>query len=134
MGHITSTLEAENDLTVVTVVGEVDEKQLLNQITSFLTGKPTQLVLWDLREGSLAKITGKDLRMIAQQGAKFADSRRGGRTAIVCSRDLEYGFSRMFQTLAELYHVPFDINVFRNAEEAREWLNEDRKVKSSDAV
>ena len=38
MGHITSSLEAENNLTVVTVTGKVDMKQVLGQIISFLSG------------------------------------------------------------------------------------------------
>jgi hypothetical protein len=45
MGHITSSLEADSDLTIVTVVGEVNAEQVANQIISFLTGEPTQLVL-----------------------------------------------------------------------------------------
>jgi len=127
MGHITSTLEAESDLTVVTVVGKVDAEQIASQIISFLAGEPTQLVLWDIREGSLVSLSSNDLQMIVKRGAQFADRRRGGRTAIVCSKDLDYGLSRMFQAFASLQHIPFEIDVFRNLEEAREWLNENWK-------
>ena|ERR1043165_1118465 len=127
MGHITSTLEAESDLTVITVVGKVDAEQIASQIISFLTGEPTQLVLWDIREGSLVSLSSNDLQMIVKRGAQFADRRKGGRTAIVCSKDLDYGLSRMFQAFASLQHIPFEIDVFRNLEEAREWLNEHRK-------
>ena len=127
MGHITSTLEAESDLTVITVVGKVDAEQIASQIISFLTGEPTQLVLWDIREGSLVSLSSNDLQMIVKRGAQFADRRKGGRTAIVCSKDLDYGLSRMFQAFASLQHIPFEIDVFRNLEEAREWLNENRK-------
>jgi hypothetical protein len=127
MGHITSSLEAASDLTIVTVVGEIDAEQVVSQIISFLTGEPTQLVLWDIREGSLARLSSKDLQMIVERGAQFADRRKGGRTAIVCSKELDYGFSRMFQTFASLQHIPFEINVFRNLEKAREWLNQSRK-------
>ena len=124
MGQITSSLEADSDLTIVTVVGEVNAEQVVNQIISFLTGGPTRLVLWDIREGSLASLSSKDLKMILKRGAQFADRRRGGRTAIVCSREVDYGLGRMFQTLASLQHIPFEINVFRNLEEAVEWLNQ----------
>jgi hypothetical protein len=47
--------------------------------------------------------------MIIQRGAQFADRRKGGRTAIACSREVDYGLSRMFQTFASLQHIPFEI-------------------------
>jgi hypothetical protein len=84
MGHITSSLEAENDLTAVTVAGKVDVEQVLGQIISFLSGEPTQLVLWDFREGSLAGLSSADLQLLVERGAPLAYSRKGGRTAIVC--------------------------------------------------
>src|SRR3954463_2339274 len=127
MGHITNLLEAEHNLTVVTVVGEVDAEQVLSQIISFLTGEPTQLVLWDIREGSLARLSSGDLRMIIKRGAQFADRRKGGQTAIVCSTDIDYGLGRMFETLASLQHIPFEISVFRDLSEANQWLHQRRK-------
>ena len=127
MGHITRLFEVENDLTVFTVVGEVDAEQVLSQIISFLTGEPTQLVLWDITVGSLERISSNDVRMIVERAAPFADRRKGGRTAIVCLRDLEYGISRMFQSFADVMQVPFEMNVFRNLEKARGWLNGARK-------
>ncbi len=123
MGNITSSLEAENDLTtVVTVAGKVDVEQVLGQIVSFLRGEPTQLVLWDSREGSLAGLLGADLQLIVERGTPLADSRKGGRTAIVCSKEVDYGVSRMFQTLASLQNIPIEAQVFRSIQEARKWL------------
>jgi hypothetical protein len=62
MGHITSSLEAENDLTVVTVAGKVDVEQVLGQIISFLSGER------DLREGSLAGLSSADLQLLVERG------------------------------------------------------------------
>jgi hypothetical protein len=134
MAHITSKLEAENDLTVVTVVGGVDAEQVQSQIISFLTGDPTPLVLWDVRAGSLTGLSGEDIRTIIQSGAWYADRRKGGRTAIVCPREVDYGLGRMFESLASIYHIPFEINVFRNLGEAREWLNQGRRDGATGAI
>jgi hypothetical protein len=120
MGFITRSFEAENNLTVFAIVGKVDAEQILGQIISFLTGEPTHLVLWDISAGTLAGISSRDLQMIVNRGREFADRRKGGRTAIVCSRDVDYGLSGMLQTFAELIQIPFDIAVSRNMEEARE--------------
>lgn len=46
----------------------------------------------------------------------------GMRTAIVASTDLLYGFSRMYQALAELRGSPLKVEVFRTEGEARKWL------------
>ena len=126
MGLITRLFDVENDVTVFTVVGDVDAEQVLSHIIAFLTGAPTPLVLWDITGDSLAGLSSKDLRMIVERAAPFADRRQGGRTTIVCSQDLDYDFSRMFQTFAELHRVPIAMQVFRHRDAARAWLHEAR--------
>lgn len=123
MGRITTSSDTENGLTVFTVIDKVDAEQLLRRVISFLTEEPTRFVLWDFRAGSLASLGSEDLKNIVEQGKQFADSRKGGRTAIVCSTDLDFGLSRMFQVYAETSHVPFEISVFRNFDEAGAWLS-----------
>jgi hypothetical protein len=123
VGHITKSLEAENDLTVFTVFETVNSDQILTQVIPFLTEEPTRLALWDFRAGSLSGIASNDLQSIVERGKQFADSRKGGRTAIVCSTDLDYGLGRMFQTFADIDRIPIEINIFRNLDDANEWLN-----------
>jgi hypothetical protein len=122
--QITSTVDRERDFTTVTVKGDVTASDVRNQIVSFLTAKPTQRVLWDIRQGSLAKLSSDGMREILDAGAPHAESRRGGRTAILCAHPLDYGLSRMFEILATLYHLPFDIQVFRDEREAMHWVFE----------
>jgi hypothetical protein len=124
---ITISIEAQNNLTVFTVKDVVDSEQLLAQVVSFLAESPTPLALWDLKPGSLASMASKELQSIVDRGKQFAESRRGGRTAIVCATDLDYGLCRMFETYAEISDLPFAINVFRNHREAREWLSGNTK-------
>jgi len=123
MGSITRSFEADCDLTVFRVQGEVVAGQILDEIIAFLTGEPSQSVLWDITAGSLARISGEDMRMIARRGIDYAYRRKGGRTSIVCSTDVDYGLSRMFQTFVELMQSPFEITVSRDILAAREWLN-----------
>jgi len=122
MGVITRTLEQEKDLSVFTVVDDVDAKQILDEVLGFLTGEPTHLVLWDLRAGSLTRVTPSGFRMIAERATEMAYRRKGGRTAIVCSTDVDYGLSRMFQAFAELLQAPVEFTVSRDIVSAREWL------------
>jgi len=122
MGVITRSFEQESDLTVFTVVGEVNAEQVLAEILAFLKEQPTQLVLWDITAGSLAGIPNVDLRRIVERAKKYTRRRKGGHTAIVCSTVVDYGLSRMFQTFTELLQVPFEISVSRDIKSAREWL------------
>src|SRR5262245_60668042 len=101
MAHIAMLREGDGDVTVFTVVGEVDAELLLTQILSFLKGEPTPLTLWDITQGTLEGISSRDLRWIVERMAPLAHRRKGGRTAIVSPRDLDFGMSRMFQILAE---------------------------------
>lgn len=54
----------------------------------------------------------------------MGEKRRGGRTAILCSKPVDYGLARMFETFASLYHVPVDFQAFTERAPAMEWLFE----------
>jgi len=51
-------------------------------------------------------------------GQKFL----GMRTAIFAPTDLLYGYSRMFQSMADLREAPSTVKTFRTLQEARDWL------------
>jgi hypothetical protein len=124
--HIRRVTDAEHDVTVFTVVGAVEAAEVSDHIMAFLTGAPTQRVLWDFRTGSVTSLSIVDVLWIIQRAKPLADRRRGGRTAIVCAQTLDYAVSRMFQSFAEAMQIPFEIAVFRAHDEARRWLNEIR--------
>ena len=120
--RIDQAIDREHDLTTVTVTGSVDVEQVNRQILGLLGGQPTQRVLWDIRDGTLAKLTPEDMRRIISEGAALAEKRRGGRTAILCAKPVDYGLARMFETFASLYHLPFEVHVFGDSGQARDWL------------
>jgi hypothetical protein len=127
---ITKSFEAQNNLTVFTVVDAVNSEQVIAQVVPFLSGEPTQLVLWNCGAGSFALMATKDLQSIVDRGKPFADRRRGGRTAIVCVTDIDYGLCRIFRGYAHISRIPFEMNIFRHQNEAREWLkgcNDERR-------
>ena len=126
MGSITRSVESETNLTVMTVVGEADAPMVLAEILSFLLVAPTRQVLWDIRLGILTEMSPNALRMIVHRAGPFARVRDGGQTAIVCSRDVDFGLCRMFQTFAEQSKIPFEIHVSRDIDEARRWLGTGR--------
>jgi len=122
MGSITRTVEPDTYLTVFTVTDETDAVQVLTAIMAFLLEAPTQRVLWDIRSGSLTALSSHDLHLIVQRAGPFTLVRSGGRTAIVCSREVDFGLCRMFQAFVEEDRLPFEIRVTRDVVEARRWL------------
>ena len=120
--RIEQLIDRNRDFTTVEVTGAVNADQVCRQILGFLGEKPTSRVLWDIRNGTLAKLTKQDMQHIITECGAHADKRRGGRTAVLCARPVDFGLARMFGTLAELYHVPFDIHVFGEHTEAMSWL------------
>ena len=120
--RITQQLDRESDLTTVVVSGAVDVEQMKTQVLGFLKGEPTQRVLWDIRNGSLEKLSMDDMRAIITEAAPHAHKRCGGRTAVLCTRAVDFGLARMFELVAEAYHIPFEIRVFLNEQHALDWL------------
>lgn len=115
------------DTTVFTVTGEVDASQVLGAIVAFLRTAPTPYVIWDFRNGSLRRMASSDLRMIINRAGPLTGVRAGGRTAIICATDVDFGLSRMFQTFALLNDIPFEIHVFREMDAAEAWLYESKQ-------
>ena len=81
--------------------------------------------LWDFRKGSMAQLLSGDLERIADNAVLHSEKRAGGKTAIVVSRDLEYGLARVLDTLRDIRKLPYQIEVFRSVEEANQWLDEE---------
>jgi hypothetical protein len=122
MGSITRGVEPGTNVTVFTVVGETDVQEVLTEVVTFLRDAPTLQVLWDIRRGALTSMSARDLRTVVQRAGPLAEVRAGGQTAIVCSREVDFGLGRMFQTYAEEAGVPFAIRVFRDVDDAWRWL------------
>lgn len=118
----------EAKLTVYAATGAMTVDDVSNTITACLTENPTLLVIWDIREAFFSGVTGDDLRRVVIRARPLAESRAGGKTAIVCSRGVDYGLARLFQIYVELYEAPIDIQVFDSMDAATEWLGIDRKI------
>jgi hypothetical protein len=119
---------AEAQLTTYVAAGPLTANDVSKTVVSCLTENPTRLVIWDVREASFSNVTGDDLRKVVINARPLAESRAGGKTAIVCSRGADYGLARLFQTYAELYEAPIDIKVFDSMDDATAWLGLDQNL------
>ena len=122
MADVKIIVEAENDLTVFTVEGELTANEIISYSSEFYDKEPTKLVLWNALKGSFKNISNKDFQRIAKQMKVYTSKRKGGKTAFVGVFDLDYGLRRMYEALAEIEQLPITYRTFRTVEEARQWL------------
>jgi len=123
---VTTNADHDKQLTIHTVTGEPSFEEGMAAFKQFWEGKPTQNVLWDFRKASLARLSSEETEAMINYIQQHAEKRSGGKTAILVSKDLEYGISRMARTFAELKNIPFEMEIFRSIEEAIQWLGEKR--------
>jgi hypothetical protein len=122
MGTINRTLEKEDDLTIFTVIGETTAEALIEQLEPFMAGEPTSLVLWNLTEGTMANISADGFRQVVAKVKPNAFRRKGGKTALVFSKDVDYGLGRMVEVFTGVAEMGFETKSFRDVASARQWL------------
>ena len=122
MGTISAKYDMEKDLTTVTVEGVVKADDLLNWGDYYYKGQITTLILWDVTNADFSALQANQLHEIAENISRISEVRRGGKTAFVYDKPLEYGIGRMFQAYSEMEDMPFEVQSFQSFEEATTWL------------
>jgi hypothetical protein len=121
-------IDISKQLTSFVGKGELSFEEISKNIECFYDNDPTANVLWDLSEALASNITPSQVNQIANMLKKLRDKKRDGKTAIVSPIDSTFGVARMLQTLTEVPDVPemIDMRVFREMNEALQWLNEEK--------
>ena len=122
---ITSRVDEENQLTIVTGTGDLSFGEVRDAITSFYEGDHSLKVLWDLRAAAAREISSRQGEQIALLLKEYGGRSKGIRTAIVTPTDLNYGLSRMLISFVEIREerYPVFMKVFRSMDEATIWLS-----------
>ena len=83
--------------------------------------RPGMNVIWDFEADTMLGLSSDELKQVVRLLAEHMQQRGSGyRLAMVGRSDLVFGVGRMFEGLAA--SLPLDIRVFRNLEDAHEWL------------
>ena len=122
MGTISATYDTDKDLTIVTAEGVITADDLLDWGNNYYEGQITSLILWDVTNADLSTLQGDQLRKIAEAMSRVSEVRRGGKTAFVYDKPLEFGIGRMFQAYSEMEDMPFEVQSFQSFDEAKAWL------------
>lgn len=113
------------ELTVHTVTGEVFFEEIMKTVKLFWEDQPTKYLLWDFTRADMTHVFYSEAREIIDYDRPQTEKRAGGKTALVGSRDLEFGMVRTLKALREFQNPPYQIDVFRSVKEAKQWLDQE---------
>ena len=126
---ITSDVDETKNLVIYTLFGELTLDEIINTIKSFWEAHDLTLnALWDARRANLTHLKSSDMENIIPFISEYAhrfEERKGGKSAVVASSDLQYGLSRILGTFYEIENFPIQLKIFRIMDEAMEWLDQD---------
>ena len=122
MAIIETIVDSQNDLSVFTVNGDLTADEVIERVEEYYTRHPTKLVLWIMGDVDLSAMTSEGIERIIQIAKKNTGKRKEGKTAIVGSKDIEYGLGRMYEAYTGLENLPYEYKIFKDANEAKEWL------------
>ena len=116
-------IDREKSLTTFTLSGEVSFHDFKSTLDQYREIGPTSLELYSTSGLSGKRLSSEELSMLADYLSLYKNVRQpGSKTAIVASKDLDYGLSRMISNLIEGRTV-YNIRAFRNMDDARRWLS-----------
>jgi hypothetical protein len=123
MGKIETRIDRENDLTVYTMIGPVTAEDIIQAMQESYAILPTKLTIWDARQTELAQLGAPAWRGMAKKTKdRFSPLKRGGKSAMVVARSVDFGIGRMLEAFADIEGVEFEFKVFQNMEPAMDWL------------
>lgn len=123
---IETTIDPETGFRVHVLTGRVKPEEVAAALDK-VYGRPDFRsdadTLCDMRQADLGEFSRDTVKSVAA----FVSGRRGAppgaRTAVVVGRDLGFGLARMYEQLVETMSSA-NIEVFRDLDEAMEWLEQ----------
>jgi hypothetical protein len=125
LATISIVVHREWNLTERVVVGELTLADVMSELNRFYDGPITKHVLWNLEEATFGMLNPIDVERISLAAAPMVKNRASGKSAVVATSDLGYGFSRMYQAYREINMVTLPYKSFRVRQEAIDWLLSD---------
>ena len=117
-------IDEEKNIAYIKLSGRLSKQVILNALDSTVSNKRYKKGmgrLWDFRDADLSSLNSDTIIDMAQYSLQFPAGINDVKVAFVASSDFEYGLSRMFE-MSSRSKTP--INVFREMDEAEEWMIE----------
>ena len=120
---IETVIEKDKGVIIRTVAGEIifeDIKASFEESLKHPDYEKKSPVLWDFRHADLVKINDEDLLKISGYYDNQMEIHAGFKGAFVVSDNFELGLLELYKVYAA--YLPVDIEIFRNYEDAMEWV------------
>jgi len=114
----------QKNYTIQDCSGCITTEELFETAKSFFGASHTPYVIWDFSFAHMINITPQTFQKLVSIWIKQRARRGGGKTAIIAPVDLEYSFSKMFETIPTLKKATFKTRVFGSLGEAKQWFFE----------
>ncbi|MBN2429751.1 MAG: hypothetical protein JXK94_15560 [Deltaproteobacteria bacterium] len=132
MGKVETIIDRSKDLTLNKASGPLTIEDLVGAAKKYLSKDPTGKVLWDLKEADGSALSRGDLQEFHHHLSELPTISQKRKIAIVVSRTLGYGLSRMSEAYATSEAIPAEYYITYSIEEAMSWLEIDMtKAKNS---
>lgn len=122
MAEYIKTIDAERNLTVIRVVGDLILEEIEDAVIEFYANDPTPNLIWDMTQANAQRLSTDDIKRIITYSRPRSGTRARARTAFVLGDDLEFGLSRMYGSLAAAHRLPVAIGTYRSMDEAMAWI------------
>jgi hypothetical protein len=120
---VTATIDTDAKLITYVVAGDMtldDVRAAVDAAVKDPRFDQSMNSLWNLKEGRVA-ISMAELPEMISHLSGIADRRGSGyKVAILVRRNEDFGLSSLFEMHS--YSLPFEVQVFRNSDEARTWV------------
>ncbi len=116
-----------SQITTITFSGVIDINQCMDIVTEAYNRQVTYKYICDITRAEKVELTADQVKQVADYLNLQREGRRGGKTAIVAGDNVSYGLARMLEMITALGDKNHGISmmVFRNLEEARQWLDQE---------
>ena len=124
---ITTEVNLKKKIRYHIVKGAIDVHELseyLKDLYNSLDSGPDMNACWDLQEADFTSVSSEDVRVIMKYVNQHWGKEGKNKAALVVSRDLGYGMSRMFQAMMD-GKSSNEINIFKDINEAKKWIEAD---------
>ena len=124
MANLKTTIDPSKDLTVHIIVGKVTADEIVDYFQKFYSSeKPTKNMIWDFTNAQGEDIPSDGIMKIANSRKIFNDLRKGGKTSLVFSRNVDYGLGRMYEAYAKIEGSSITYSVFYSMDDALKWMD-----------
>ena len=116
-------LDGERNVMVFTVLGSLHFEELRSTLESIYAEREyATRSLFDMREATPGGLSGPEMEALVGLIRSLRAGRAHSRWAIVAGHDVHFGLARMFEAYAS--KLPVEIHVFRDPDEALDWLED----------